>query len=69
MELKFHQDKLKQLTGLSTSNNSSRINKDNAESTSIHNKGKDNSNRNNNNNITLIFGYASVIWKPGFIRQ
>ena len=67
MELKFHQDKLKQLTGLSTSNNSSRINKkDNAESTSIHNKGKDNSNRNNNNNITLIFGYASVIWKPGF---
>ena len=27
MELKFHQDKLKQLTGLSTSNNSSRINK------------------------------------------
>merc|ERR1711991_480947 len=56
MELKFHKDKLKELTG----------GNDNVGMTNDISKRSVSEEPNDNTNITLIFGYASVIWKPGF---
>eukprot|EP00943_MAST-04B_sp_MAST-4B-sp1_P002481 g2481.t1 len=59
MELKFHKDKLKELTG-----ESKYIEK----KSSLSKVGLRNDVvvSSDYTNITLIFGYASVIWKPGF---
>lgn len=68
MELKFHQDKLKQLTA--ESKNGATYIGTNIESVHVENTvekaGHSNGSGGNAADVTLIFGYASVIWKPGF---